>query len=240
VAYTAKGNVLPVRHVLVLKEKSAPSAEGDDTEPEKQPIPGWVQDYALFLVDVDGRIVTWYAGAERIYGYTAAEAIGQHVSFLHPSEDAPGARLEEEFRRSAAAGHYGNEGWRKRKDETPSWANAITMALKDANGTLRGFAKVVRDFSDRHERDEKLRRSRARIQPITAASTITGVVAGEFDCIPEVNDTFLDLVGYSRADLLAGRMNWADLTPPEFAALDELAHEEGLRFGACARHVRKS
>jgi PAS domain S-box-containing protein len=64
-------------------------------------------------------------------------------------------------------------------------------------------------------------------------STIAGIVSGEFDRIPEANDAFLDLVGYSREDLLAGRLRWPDLTPPEYLALDELAHEEGLQFGAC-------
>ena len=70
-------------------------------------------------------------------------------------------------------------------------------------------------------------------RPVPAESTIAGVVSGEFDRIPEANDAFLELVGYSREDLLAGRLHWPDLTPPEYAALDELAHEEGLRFGAC-------
>jgi len=64
-------------------------------------------------------------------------------------------------------------------------------------------------------------------------STIAGIISGEFDCVPEMNDTFLELVGYTREDLLAGRLYWPDLTPPEYAPLDELAHEEGLRFGAC-------
>jgi PAS domain S-box-containing protein len=64
-------------------------------------------------------------------------------------------------------------------------------------------------------------------------STIAGIVSGEFDRIPEANDAFLKLVGYSREDLQAGRLNWPDLTPPEYLGLDELAHEEGLRFGAC-------
>jgi formate hydrogenlyase transcriptional activator len=127
----------------------------------------------------------------------------------------------------------GNEGWQAKKDGSRFWANAITMALKDESGELQGFARVVRDFSDRHERDEKLRRSRARIRPIPLQSTIAGIVSGEFDHIPEVNDAFLELVGYSREDLLAGRLHWPDLTPPEYAALDDLAHEEGLRFGAC-------
>ncbi len=133
----------------------------------------------------------------------------------------------------SAEGHFVSEGWHLKKNGSRFWANAITMALKDENGNLQGFARMVRDFSDRHERDEKLRRSLARARPVPAASTISGVVSGEFDRIPEANDTFLELVGYSREDLLAGQLIWPDLTPKEFLALDEFAHEEGLRFGAC-------
>ncbi len=70
VAYTAKGNVLPVRHVLVLHEKTPPSSDCGCRRDAWHQIPAWVQDYALFLLDADGRIVTWYSGAERIYGYT--------------------------------------------------------------------------------------------------------------------------------------------------------------------------
>ena len=81
--------------------------------------------------------------------------------------------------------------------------------------------------------DEKLRRSRARVRPVPSESTIAGIVSGEFDHVPEANDAFLEMVGYSRDDLLAGRLHWPDLTPPEYAPLDDLAHEEGLRFGAC-------
>ena len=230
VEYIAKGNVLPVRHLLVLRDKTK-AAEAENL------IPSWVQDYALFLLDVDGQIVAWYGGAERIYGYKSGEVIGQHLSFLfasiNPSEDLLRAQLREELKRAAGEGHFGNEGWRAKKDGSRFWANVITMALKDENGDLQGFARVVRDFSDRHERDEKLRRSRARVRPVPAESTIAGVVSGEFDRIPEANDTFLELVGYSREDLLAGRLVWPDLTPKEYVALDEFAHEEGLRFGAC-------
>jgi formate hydrogenlyase transcriptional activator len=147
--------------------------------------------------------------------------------------------MQEEFHRIAAEGHMGTEGWHVKKDGSRFWANAITMALKDASGELQGFARVVRDFSDRHERDEKLRRSRARLRPIPLQATIAGIVSGEYDHIPEVNDAFLDLVGYSREDLASGRMQWPDLTPPEYAALDELAHEEGLRFGACTPYEKK-
>jgi PAS domain S-box-containing protein len=220
VHYRAVGNVLPVRHVLALETADAG-------------IPSWVQDYALYLLDVEGHIAAWYSGAARIYSYQADEAVGHHMSFLYPAEDTLQTRLQEEFRRAAAEGHVGTEGWQSRKDGSQFWANAITMALKDEHGELQGFARAVRDFSDRHERDEKLRRTRARIRPIPSQSTIAGIVSGEFDRVPEANDAFLELVGYSREDLLAGRLNWPDLTPPEYAPLDELAHEEGLRFGAC-------
>jgi PAS domain S-box-containing protein len=232
VEYTAKGNVLPVRHVLVLRDKTE-SAEGEHIAPS------WVQDYALFLMDTGGRLAAWYSGAARIYGYPADEVIGQQVSFLYPGDGGPPAKMQEEFSRIAAEGHMGTEGWQVKKDGSRFWANAITMALKDANGELQGYARVVRDFSDRHERDEKLRRSRARIRPIPLQATIVGIVSGEYDHIPEVNDAFLDLVGYSREDLASGRMQWPDLTPSEYAALDELAHEEGLRFGACTPYEKK-
>jgi PAS domain S-box-containing protein len=232
VEYLAKGNVLPVRHVLVLREKDAKASGSEPAEPAKSSVPGWVQDYALFLLDAAGQIVCWYAGAERIYGYKSSEVIGKHVSIFYPDEDAV-RMLEEKLKRADREGHVGAEGWQLKKDGSRFWANAITMALKDENGVLRGFARVVRDFTDRHEKDEKLRRNRARTRPIPSESTIAGIVSGEFDRIPEVNDAFLDLVGYTREDLAAGRLHWPDLTPPEYAALDELAHEEGLRFGAC-------
>jgi PAS domain S-box-containing protein len=230
VEYTAKGNVLPVRHLLLLRDKTIPLEA--DKDPSQNAIPSWVQDYALFLLDVDGQVVAWYSGAERIYGYSADEAIGQHVSIFYPDEDARG-RLQEQLKRAAGEGHVGTESWHVKKDGSRFWANVITAALKDQNGELQGFARVVRDFSDRHERDEKLRRSRARLRPLPAESAIAGIVSGEFDRIPEANDTFLELVGYSREDLEAGRLHWPDLTPPEYLGLDELAHEEGLRFGAC-------
>jgi PAS domain S-box-containing protein len=221
VAYMAKGNVLPVRHVVALRDQRAGA------------VPLWVQDYALYLLDIGGRVAAWYSGAARIHGYPDGEAVGQHVSFLYIAEDTLHGRIQGELERAAIEGHVVTEGWQTRKDGSRFWANAITTALKDESAELRGFARVVRDFSDRHERDDKLRRSRALLRPVPLQPTIAGMVSGEFDRVPEMNDAFLELVGYSREDLLEGRLHWPDLTPPEYAPLDELAHEEGLRFGAC-------
>ncbi len=224
----AKGSRLPARSLNEATEESDPSCK---------PSTSWVQDYALCLLDVEGQIVAWYAGAERIYGYTSAEVMGEHISLLHigpnPSVDNVSIKLDQELKRAADQGHFGSEGWRVKKDGSRFWANFIVMALTDDKGTLQGYATVERDFSDRHERDEKLRRSMARVRPAPAASTIVGVVSGELDGALEASDTFLQLVGYSREDLLAGHMAWPDLTPKEYVVLDEFAHEEGLRFGAC-------
>jgi formate hydrogenlyase transcriptional activator len=229
--YSAKKNLLPVRHLVVLRDKPAP--DGKKTKSESAETPPWIQDYALFILSPEGKVVAWYSGAERIYGYSAAEAIGQPVDLLYPSEDIACAQLEEELTRAAAEGHFGTECWCLKRDGSRFWASVITMSLKDDAGELQGFARVVRDFSQRHERDEKLRESRAALWPLATEATIPGIVSGEFDRVPEANDAFLEMVGYSREDLVSGRLYWPDLTPSEYLPLDELAHEEGLRFGAC-------
>ena len=236
VEYSVKGNVLPVRHLLMLHDKSAGAPDGKSSL--KTSVPAWVQDFALYLLDAGGRVAAWYGGAERIYGYSHGEIAGENASLLCPGEDASLA-LQEELKRVVADGHVGSEGWHVKKDGSRFWANVITMALKDGNGDLQGFARVVRDFTDRHERDEKLRADRSHLRLIAEKPTIAGIVSGEFDRIPEANDAFLSLVGYSREDLHNGRLNWRDLTPPEFEPLDEVAHEEGLRFGACTPYEKE-
>ena len=89
VEYIAKGNVLPARNVVVLRDGAS-----------KGSVPGWVQDYALFLLDADGLVAAWYAGAERIYGYKGDEVIGQHVSMLYPGKIAH-RQLQEKLKRAA-------------------------------------------------------------------------------------------------------------------------------------------
>ncbi len=231
VEYVAKGNVLPVRHLLALRDKTSEAAPDED--PAQNSIPSWVQDFALSYWTWMDRLSPGMAGRSASISYTSAEAVGQNVTLLNPDEDPLQAAMQEELKRAASEGHFGIEGWHVKKDGTRFWANVITMALRSESGDLQGYARVVRDFSERHKRDEKLRRSRERVRPVPAESTIAGVVAGEFDRIPEANDTFLELVGYSREDLRAGRLVWPDLTPKEYVGLDEFAHEEGLRFGAC-------
>ena len=229
VEYRARGNVLPVRHLLLLKDK-LPSSGGGITAEE---IPKWAQDYALCLLDAHGCVVAWYGGAERMYGYKAQEVLGVDLSFFYPPEDRLLVRLERKLLRAVREGHAASEAWHSRKDGSRFWANSVSMALHDEAGILQGYARVVRDFTDRHERDEALDSRRGGTPAADAdQSTIAGVASGEFDRIAEMNDPLLELLGYTREELLAGLIVWATLTPKEYAASDEFAHEEGLRFGA--------
>ncbi len=228
-SYSAKAEVMPHDPVPALR----------DEEMGSEPIPAWVKDYALFLLDAEGHVVSWYAGATRLYGYPAGEAIDAHFSMLHPADESIQGRANEELKRVIARGHLGTEGWHCRSDGSRFWANSVTLALRDEMGQLQGFARIVRDFSDRRELDEKLRRSRTFSSGVLPESGIAGVVSGEFERIPEANDAFLSIVGYTQQDVAAGRLDWVHLTPPEYAALDELAHEEGLQFGACAPYEKE-
>jgi len=228
--YIGKRNLLPVRHLLLLRDKPNESSE----VPEASTLSNWAQDYALFLLDIHGAMVAWYAGAERIYGYQSAEVLGKDLSLFYPADDRLQSRVKLKLKRAAGEGHAVGEGWHVKKDGSRFWANAITMALRDEDGVLHGYARAVRDFSDRHERDEQLDRRRPRVRSSAAESTIAGVVSGEFDRILEMNDRFLELIGFTREDLLADRIVWADLTPKKYAGADEFAHEEALRFGACS------
>jgi len=232
VAYTAKGHVLPVRHVVALQDQIDPSGTPGRT-------PSWVQDYALFLLDPEGHIAAWYDGAVRIYGYTAAEVTGVSLAVVSTNSATAQLILHEDLHRATAAGHLGTERLHRRKNGSDFWANTILMALRDKDGALRGFAGAVRDFSERHEHDEKLLRQRARSRTLDLQASDVAVVTGEFDLIPDANDAFLKMTGYSREDLTEGRVHWSDLTAPEYSAVDELAHEEGLRYGACTPYERQ-
>lgn len=118
-----------------------------------------VRDYGIFALDPDGVVASWNLGAERIKGWTANDILGQHFSRFYPPETRdflPMQMLE----RARTAGTAEDEGWRMRKDGTRFWANVVITALRDANGTLRGFAKVTRDMTERRRSEDALRLAR--------------------------------------------------------------------------------
>jgi PAS domain S-box-containing protein len=117
-----------------------------------------VRDYAIFLLDPGGRVATWNEGARRIKGYEASEIVGKHFSVFYPQEDVKSGKCDRELIVAASAGRLEDEGWRVRKDGSRFWANVVITALRDAAGTLVGYAKITRDLTERrHAEDERVR-----------------------------------------------------------------------------------
>ena len=129
-----------------------------------------VQDYAIYLLNVDGVVLTWNSGAQRIKGYRAEEIVGKHFSCFFRPEDVKRGRPKEALELAAATGQFKEENLRVRKDGSVFWANVLITALYNTDGRLYGFAKVVRDITERKETERKLReQERLAILGTTAA-----------------------------------------------------------------------
>jgi len=115
------------------------------------------RDYAIFALDPDGTIASWNVGAERIKGYTAAEAVGRPFAIFYPPDavsDGLPARLLASARSS---GRVQDEGWRVRKDGTMFWADVVVTALRDRSGQLVGYSKITRDVTEWKRAEAELR-----------------------------------------------------------------------------------
>ena len=115
-----------------------------------------VRDYAIFMFDADGRIVSWNEGAKIMTGYEEDEAVGQHLSCFYPEEEVREGKPEQALKFATEKGHFEQEGWRIRKDGARFWADAIITALHDEKGNLKGFTKVARDITELREMRRRL------------------------------------------------------------------------------------
>jgi PAS domain S-box-containing protein len=132
-------------------------------------------DYAIFMLDPNGVIASWNAGAERIKGYTKDEIIGKHFSIFYPPEAIARNWPATELERAARDGRIEDEGWRVRKDGTYFWANVVITALRDEEGRLIGYGKVSRDLSERRRAEEELRDSEERFRLIVDSTMDYGM-----------------------------------------------------------------
>ncbi|GJD80071.1 MHYT domain-containing protein [Methylobacterium gregans] len=143
-----------------------------------------VSDYAIFMLDPDGRIANWNTGAERIKGYRADEIVGSHLSCFYLQEDLQAGEPAAALETAAREGRFEAEGWRRRKDGSRFWANAVIQAIRSEAGQLVGYAKVTRDITERKQAQEALDQARealAQAQKMETVGQLTGGVAHDFN-----------------------------------------------------------
>jgi PAS domain S-box-containing protein len=143
-----------------------------------------VTDYAIFMLDPEGRVTNWNAGAQRIKGYRPEEIVGQHFSRFYTPEDFDAGVPKRALETARETGRYEAEGWRVRRDGTRFWASVVLDAIHDDNGKLIGFAKITRDMSEKREAQLRLDESREQLfrsQKMEALGQLTGGLAHDFN-----------------------------------------------------------
>ena len=184
-----------------------------------------VKDYAIFMLDPQGRILTWNAGAQRFKGYTAEEIIGQHFSrFYLPPEVAAG-KPQRELEIAQAEGRYEEEGWRLRKDGTPFWASVLINPLYDHGGRLRGFAKITRDLSERKRASEErdlLRRREMELE-------IERATRRQMELTVQARDQFFAIASHELKTPLTTILGSAQLQVRRLARIEQVPPTEQQR-----------
>jgi PAS domain S-box-containing protein len=163
-----------------------------------------VQDYAIFMLDPDGKVATWNEGAERIRGYTADEIIGRHFSVFYSPEQVSAGFPQHELALAAKNGRFEDEGWRLRKNGSRFWANVVITALRNPDGELLGFAKITRDLTERRDAEQQAIAAASRFAAEEAArqaadegreraeqlQRLTSALSGAYS-IPDVREVIL-------------------------------------------------
>jgi PAS domain S-box-containing protein len=202
-----------------------------------------VRDYAIFVLDHTGRVMTWNRGAQNIKGYSPAEIIGEHFSRFYTPEDQKAGRPAQLLADAAREGRVEDEGFRVRKDGTRFWADVIISALRTEQGDLRGFVKVTRDLTTRRRAEEQLRESEERLRlMIESVNDYAIFMLTPDGRVSSWNLGAERLKGYTQAEIVG--QHFSRFYPPEDNAMRkaqrelEIAAREG-RFEEEGIRVRK-
>ena len=187
------------------------------------------REYAIFLMDVDGRITTWNEGAADIFGYEQDEVVGRSGAVIYTEEDVKHAVFEAELEGAAQEGHAADNRWHRRKDGSVFWGQGIVTAFRADEGALRGFAKIVREATEEHEAKEALRRSEERFRTLSEALPQIVWVADEDGTVRYVNGRFEE---YTGRDVSEGEgEGWKSIVHPDDLETTVAAWREALESG---------
>jgi len=175
--YLALNESLEARVADRARQLAATAAQLEETERRFHLLIDAVTDYAIFMLDTAGNVISWNPGAERINGYSSAEILGQHFSRFHTEDDRQKLLPRTALATAERTGKYEAEGWRCRKDGTTFMASVVINAIRDASGRLLGFAKITRDVTEKKAAEEQLRQA----QKMEAVGQLTGGVAHDFN-----------------------------------------------------------
>jgi len=168
-----------------------------------------IKDYAIFVLDPDGMVLTWNAGAQLIKGYSAEEIVGKHFSVFYQPEAIAQKWPERELRAAAVEGRFEDEGWRVRKDGSRFWANVIITALREDGGRLMGFSKITRDLTVRRNQEEKIRHSEQRFRLLIESVQDYAIFMLDNDgTISSWNSGAERIKGYTASDVLGRHFSW--------------------------------
>jgi hypothetical protein len=196
-----------------------------------------VTDYAIYMLDPEGRVVTWNVGAERSKGYKAEEILGRNFSLFFSPEDAAAGLPADELLKAAHEGRYECEAWRVRKDGSKFWALITLTAVRDPRGELRGFAKVTRDLTAQKTAEEALRSRNAQLERYRfIVGSVADYVIFTLDAegrIDSWSNGARSVLGYTAEEVL-GREYSMVFTPAEIeTGAPRLEMEEASRTGHC-------
>jgi PAS domain S-box-containing protein len=181
-----------------------------------------VTDYAIYLLDTEGGVASWNAGAERIKGYRAAEILGRHFSLFYPGDERAAGRPQQMLDMAAREGRVSAPGWRVRKDGSRFWADAVLTALRGPAGELAGFAKVTRDMTSARLAEQRVRQSEERLIAFTEHSPAAMYLKDVAGTYRFANRQFLNRHGL-RPEQVLGRRDEEIFPGPQaahFAATD--------------------